>query len=198
MNVALAGFPEDWPEIEYLTLPLFVGNLQTTPPPTDGFNYATILATLMAPTSRGNISITSPRMSDQPLINPNWLTTQSDIEVSIAMFKRLRQAWTVPALAANLTIGDEYYPGPSVQTDQEIERQIRSSMIPVSHASATCKMGKADDALAVVDSHGKVYGVKNLRVVDASAFPFLVPGTAPQAAVYMLAEKIADDVKNGN
>ena len=113
------------------------------------------------------------------------------------MFKRLRQVWTVPALAANLTIGEEYYPGPSVQSDADIERQIRASMIPVSHASATCKMGRPDDELAVVDPKGRVYGVEGLRVIDASAFPFLMPGTAPQAAVYMLAEKIADDVKGG-
>lgn len=117
----------------------------------------------MVPTSRGNVSIISPRMSDHPLINPNCLTTKSDLEVSIAMFKRLRQAWRTPALAANLTIGDEYYPGPSVQTDEEIEKHIRSTLTPVSHASATCKMGKADDELAVVDSHGKVYGVKNCQ-----------------------------------
>jgi choline dehydrogenase len=163
MNVALAEFPEDWPEIQYLALPDFVGNLETSPPPIDGFNYVTLLATLMASTSRGNVSITSPRMSDHPLINPNCLTTQSDIEVSIAMFKRQRQVWTAPALGANLTIGDEYYPGPSVQTDEEIEQQIRSTMTLMSRGSATCKMGKADDELAVVDSHGKVYGVKNCQ-----------------------------------
>lgn len=172
MNVALAGFPEDWPEIQYLSLPGFVGDFETSPPPTDDFNYATILATLMTPTSLGNVSIISPRMSDHPLINPNWLTTQSDIEVSIAMFKRLRQVWTVPALAANLTIDDEYYPGLSVQTDEEIEQLIRSTLTPVSHASATCKMGKADDELAVVDSHGKVYGVKNCEFPLSDVGPY--------------------------
>ncbi|KAL9602708.1 MAG: hypothetical protein Q9219_001698 [cf. Caloplaca sp. 3 TL-2023] len=194
---ALDALPSDWPEIEYLTLPAFVGDFSGTPPPEDGYDYATLIGTLLSQTSRGNVSISSARMSDPPLINPNWLTTQADIEVSVAMFKRLRQAWAVPALAANLTIGEEYYPGPSVQTDAEIEALIRRTMTPVSHASATCKMGKEGDQMAVVDSHGKVFGVRNLRVVDASAFPFLPPGSAPQAAVYMLAEKIADDVKNG-
>jgi choline dehydrogenase len=51
--------------------------------------------------------------------------------------------------------------------------------------------------MAVVDSKARVYGVKGLRVVDASAFPFLPPGH-PQATVYMLAEKIADDIRKGN
>lgn len=115
----------------------------------------------MTPTSLGNVSIISSKMSDKPLINPNWLTTQSDIDVSIAMFKRLRDAWTVPEFKEKLTIGDEYYPGADVKTDEDIEKFIRSSMIPVSHASATCKMGKESDDMAVVDSHGKVFGVKS-------------------------------------
>ena len=54
-------------------------------------------------------------------------------------------------------------------------------------------MGRVDDPMAVVDSKARVIGVNNLRVVDASAFPLLPPGH-PQATVYMLAEKIADDI----
>ena len=57
-------------------------------------------------------------------------------------------------------------------------------------------MGKADDPMAVVDTKARVFGVQNLRVVDASAFPFLPPGH-PQATVYALAEKIADDIWSG-
>lgn len=77
------------------------------------------------------------------------------------MFKRLRDAWTVPEFKEKLTIGDKYYPGADVKTDEDIKKFIRSSIIPVSHASATCKMGKESDDMAVVDSHGKVFGVKN-------------------------------------
>lgn len=57
-------------------------------------------------------------------------------------------------------------------------------------------MGRESDPMAVVDSHARVYGVTGLRVVDASAFPFLPPGH-PQSSVYALAEKIADDIKRG-
>ncbi|RMD44083.1 hypothetical protein DV735_g971, partial [Chaetothyriales sp. CBS 134920] len=188
----LATFPDDWPEIGYLTLPLFVGDLRSSDNnPTDGGNYATILGTILTPTSIGNVSISSPSIHDPPLINPNWLTTQSDIEVAIAIFKRLRQAWTVPDLA-NLTLGSggEFYPGTAAH--------IRASLLPIYHAAATNKMGKPDDPLAVVDPHGRVYGVSGLRVVDISAFPFLTPGPAPQSVVYLLAEKIADDIKGGN
>ena len=58
-------------------------------------------------------------------------------------------------------------------------------------------MGRSNDTMSVVDPQARVYGVKGLRVVDASAFPFLPPGH-PQATVYMLAEKIAEDIKRGN
>lgn len=57
-------------------------------------------------------------------------------------------------------------------------------------------MGKPDDPMAVVDTQCRVMGVQNLRVVDASAFPFLPPGH-PQATIYALAEKIADDILKG-
>jgi choline dehydrogenase len=57
-------------------------------------------------------------------------------------------------------------------------------------------MGRGDDVMAVVDSKARVYGVEGLRVVDASAFPFLTPGH-PQSGIYMLAEKIAEDIKMG-
>jgi len=63
-------------------------------------------------------------------------------------------------------------------------------MTTVYHASGTCKMGRKNDTLAVVDSNARVFGTSNLRIVDASAFPFLPPGH-PQSTVYAFAEKIA-------
>ena len=138
-------------------------------------------------------------MSDQPLINPNWLTEQSDIDIVTAGFKRLRQMFASQPME-NVTIGEEFYPGSSVSSDDDsqILQQIKDSFSPMYHACATNKMGTADDPEAVVDPQGRVYGVNNLRVVDISAMPFLVPGPSPQVAVYMLSEKIADDIKNGN
>lgn len=57
-------------------------------------------------------------------------------------------------------------------------------------------MGNFNDSNAVVDGHARVIGVERLRVVDLSAVPFIPPGH-PQATVYMLAEKIADDILKG-
>ena len=180
---ALAGFPPDWPEIEYLTIGGYFGyqNNFITGAPNDGYNYASTIIALVAPLSRGNISISSANMADQPLINPNWLTDPADVQVAIAGYKRVRQLFATKALAPVL-IGPEYFPGPSVQTDAELLHLIRQSLNTVFHAAATCSMGKTSDPKAVVDSKAKVIGVKNLRVVDASAFPFLPPGH-PMATV---------------
>lgn len=77
---------------------------------------------------------------------------------------------------ASIRIGAEYFPGPSVQTDAQILELIRQSFITVFHASCTCKMGVAQDPVAVVDSKARVFGVSGLRAVDASSFALLPPG----------------------
>lgn len=192
---ALSQFPSDWPQVEYLPIPAYLGYNRNyrTADPHDGYNYATIAAAVISPLSRGNVTINSANMMDPPIINPNWLTAPEDVELAIASFKRIRQVWSN---LGNITIGPEYLPGPNVTTDAQILEFIRESVIELYHAAATCKMGQANDTLAVVDSKARVFGVEGLRVVDASAFPFLTPGH-PQSGVYMLAERIADDILNG-
>ncbi|KAJ5193703.1 hypothetical protein N7491_001034 [Penicillium cf. griseofulvum] len=191
---SLADYPPDWPDIQYLTLPRFLGDLGTTPSPNDGNNYASLMGIIMKPKSTGSVSISSASMHDPPIINPNWMTTDADLEVMVAIFKRMRQLWRSPAMK-KIIIGDEIWPGSSVESDQEIIAFLRKTVTPMSHATSTCKMGKRSDPLAVVDSKAKVIGVKNLRVIDSSAMPFLPAGGEPQSVVYMLAEKIADMIK---
>jgi len=88
-------------------------------------------------------------------------------------------------------LGPEKFPGLNVTSDAEILSYIMDTASPIWHASSTCKMGKPTDETAVVDSQARVFGVTGLRIVDASVFPFQLPGH-PQATVYALAEKIAD------
>ncbi|RHZ73101.1 hypothetical protein CDV55_107620 [Aspergillus turcosus] len=190
----LSWFPNDWPEIEYLSAAAYVGNFSNTlaSQPSGGEQYATILGTLVAPTSRGNVTIASNDTSDLPIINPNWLSTEADQQVAIAAYKRIRDMFHSEAMAP-IVVGDEYFPGSQYQTDAEILEVIRNTMMTIYHAACTCKMGTRDDPMAVLDSRARVFGVDRLRVVDASAFPILPPGH-PQSAVYMLAEKIASDI----
>lgn len=191
--------PASWPDIEYLSGPGYIGNFQNLllQQPKDGYQYATILGALVAPQSRGNVTISSPDASVLPVINPNWLTDPTDVSVALAAYKRIRQAFATPAMRAGLADETEYFPGPDVQTDDQILNTIRDSLHTVWHASCTCRMGKTSDPDAVVDSRARVIGVTGLRVVDASSFALLPPGH-PQSTVYALAEKIADHIINGD
>ncbi|KAL8752005.1 MAG: hypothetical protein Q9184_005876, partial [Pyrenodesmia sp. 2 TL-2023] len=195
-----SAFPDDWPELEYLIENSFDGynTNYTAVDPNDGYQYATISSALVAPLSRGNVTISSADPRDPPIINPNWLTDPADVELAILGFKRVREIW---GYMNGTTIGEEYFPGTAgVKTDEEILSFIRKAVVQLWHAAGTCKMGKVgkgENEMAVLDGHGKVYGVTRLRVVDASAFPVLPPGH-PQATVYALAEKIADDIIHGN
>jgi choline dehydrogenase len=143
--------------------------------PKDGFNYATVSIAVVAPQSRGTISITSKDMKDPPLVNPRWLTDLADREVLLAGIKRVRELFATSSMQPVL-IGTEAFPGPEMQTDEEILGSVRRATSTVFHAAATCAMGRTNDTLAVVDSKARVIGVKNLRVVDASSLPFLPPG----------------------
>ena len=174
---ALAAYPADWPEVEYLSISSYLGDMQhsRSPGPLDGFNYASLAAALVAPRSRGNLTITSADTSVAPLINPNYLTEQSDVDIVVASFKRIRQFYATKAMQ-NFVIGDEYYPGKGVATDKQIENHIRKNFNTIWHATSTCAMGRINDTKAVVDSRARVIGVEGLRVVDAAAFPFLPPG----------------------
>lgn len=176
---SLSIFPSDWPEVEYLTVAGYLGdNVDYNNGPTDGANYATVVAAIVAPLSRGSVSISSASASDAPLIDPRWLTDPTDQAVAVAAYKRVRQLFATNAMAPVL-IGPEVYPGMPAnasQSDAEILEIIKKSFNTVWHASCTCKMGKTTDPMAVVDSQARVIGVKGLRVVDASSFALLPPG----------------------
>ena len=183
LSALATNFPSDWPEAEYIALSGYMGNLTvvTTADPEDGTAYATINVILVSPLSRGSVNITSSDASVAPAIDPQFLTNQADVEVVVGAFKRVRQFWASSELDGFL-VGGEKYPGPDVQTDAQIEASIRKSFQTIFHGSCTCAMGTSDDDNSVVDPQARVYGVQGLRVVDASAFPFLPPGH-PQSTV---------------
>ncbi|GAB1202564.1 hypothetical protein APSETT445_001182 [Aspergillus pseudonomiae] len=173
----LSRFPSDWPEVEYLPANGFVGNFSDLMghQPADGYQYASILGVLISPTSRGNVTIRSNSTSDRPIVSPNWLTTKTDVEVAVAIYRRIREIWQSEPLQS-ITVGNLSYPLHEDQSDEEIIQYIRESLMPLWHPACTCKMGVRSDPMSVVDSHARVYGVDRLRVVDASSFPLLPPG----------------------
>ena len=91
----------------------------------------------------------------------------------------------------------EGYTLEDVCNDEEAaETFIRGAAVGVWHASCTCRMGAADDPMAVTDPAGRVRGVDGLRVVDASIFP-VVPCANTNFPTIMTAEKVADAILAG-
>ncbi len=184
-NVTLHGlqqFASDWPELEYFLNSAYAGPQAGYLGSPDSLDYGSLYVGLVAPFSRGNVTIQSADMADKPIINPNWLSDPRDQDVVVQAWHRLRQIFGASSLKPIL-IGEEAYPGlANTTTDAQILDHIRSAFGSVLHASCTCKMGRRNDTMAVVDSQARVFGVTNLRVVDASAFALLPPGH-PQATV---------------
>ncbi len=81
----------------------------------------------------------------------------------------------------------------ALQDDEALETYIKRAAVGVWHCSCSCRMGAADDPMAVTDQEGRVRGVHGLRVVDASIFP-VVPCANTNFPTMMTAEKIADDI----
>jgi choline dehydrogenase len=137
---ALSLYPSDWPELEYFAISGFFGNFSNslTPPPNNS-NYATILAGLVKPTSRGTVTLASRDFCDLPLINPNWLTTKADQDVAVAAYKRVRQIFATDAMRPILgDPGVEAFLGLKVaRTDEEILEVIRNTLATIWHAAGT-------------------------------------------------------------
>ncbi|KAK2039670.1 oxidoreductase [Colletotrichum somersetense] len=184
----LERFPKDWPEIEWVTYASAPGIGDVGPDD----NFISFGAVLLSTASRGNVTIASPDMVDPPIISPNWLVDEGDVEQAYAAFMRMREIASYASI-----IEEEVFPGPTLTGKDAIIEWLRSNMSYIFHAACTCKMGRDDDPAAVVDSRARVRGVTGLRVVDASAFPSLPPGH-PMSTVYMFAERIAESILEGN
>lgn len=106
-----------------------------------------------------------------------------------------------PAALRRLLVRRVISEGPTLQhllqDDLLLDDYLRTNVHGVWHASGTCRMGAADDFHAVVDPHGRVYGVTGLRVVDASVMP-CVPRANTNFPTIMVAEKISDAILQGH
>ncbi|XP_077846059.1 choline dehydrogenase, mitochondrial isoform X2 [Macaca mulatta] len=143
-------------------------------------------------TSVGWLKLRSANPQDHPVIQPNYLSTETDIEDFRLCVKLTREIFAQEALAPFR--GKELQPGSHVQSDKEIDAFVRAKADSAYHPSCTCKMGQPSDPTAVVDPQTRVLGVENLRVVDASIMPSVVSGNL-NAPTIMIAEKAADIIK---
>lgn len=148
------------------------------------------LSNVHRPYSRGHVRLVSNDPLDQPLIQPNLLADERDIETLVAGARLLRRIFETVPLARHI-IG-ELNPGPKVQSEDEWRSFVRESATGIYHPAGTCKMGT--DPAAVVDSRLRVKGLSGLYVADASVMPVIVSGNL-NANCIMIGERCAEFVK---
>jgi choline dehydrogenase len=152
----------------------------------DGF---TVHVCQLRPESRGRVGLKSADPFADPAIFANYLDAAEDRRAMREGIRLVREVAAQSALSA--IKGAEEEPGAAVQSDADIDAWIRRTGETIYHPVGTCKMGVAGDRMAVVDAELRVFGLKGLRVVDASVMPTLVGGNT-NAPTIMIAEKAAD------
>ncbi|MEO1660250.1 MAG: choline dehydrogenase [Pseudomonadota bacterium] len=153
----------------------------------DGF---TIHSCQLRPESRGTVHIKSADPFEHPLIDPNYLATDTDRITMRESVKMMREIAGQTALSP--LRGAEALPGVEVQSDDDIDTFIRTYGETIYHPVGTVAMGIQDTA--PVDGELKVRGVDGLRVIDASVMPTLIGGNT-NAPTIMIAEKAADMIR---
>ena len=164
--------------------------------PGDGvhpFSAFTMSICNLRPESRGEVSIKSSNPNDLPTIIPNYLSTESDRQIAIDSIKVARKIAKANSIKNNIL--DEYVPGYSFESDEELLEVAKNHSQSIYHPVGTCKMGHDEES--VVDDRLRVHGVSGLRVVDASIMPELVSGNT-NAPTMMIAEKAAEMILEDN
>lgn len=183
------------PDLEFHVQPL---SLDKFGDPLHRFPAFTASVCNLRPSSRGRVSIASRDPAAAPLIAPGYLSTDADRRLAAVSLKLTRRIAAMPALAPYRP--EEYLPGAKYQTDDELAHAAGDIGTTIFHPVGTCKMGRAEDGAAVVDSRLRVLGLAGLRVVDASIMPTITSGNTNSPSL-MIAEKgarmIREDRKSG-
>jgi len=175
------------PDLQYHFLPMAISYDGASPATQHGFQAH---IGPMRPTSRGRVKIRSANPKDAPSILFNYMQTEQDRKEMRAGVRLTREIFAQQAF--DRFRAEELAPGPAVQSDAQIDAHIRAKAESAYHPSCTCRMGS--DEMAVTDGAGRVRGVQNLRVVDASIMPDVVSGNLNVPTI-MMAEKLADAIR---
>ncbi|KAG4442968.1 hypothetical protein IFR05_001581 [Cadophora sp. M221] len=161
-------------------------------------NYISFMTALNHPFSRGNIHIASATPSDDPLIDPKYLSHPMDLELSARHIQFFSTLTSTAPLSHHLKPSGRRIPAYAFADGKEMDletakRVVKEHTISNYHPAGTCGM-RPRDMGGVVDAELKVYGVRGLRIVDASVFPVLPRGNII-TSVYAVAERAADMIK---
>jgi len=158
-----------------------------------GKTYLSLIAAIMLPHSRGSIHINSSNPLDYPKIQPQALTSEADRKILIAGLRFADKVSRTMPLKQYIVRRIEPT-GDAELTDEEWWTHVKKTVETIKHPVGTCSM-LPEDKGGVVDHTLRVYGVKGLRVVDASVIPLQI-ATPSQATVYAIAEKAADLIRD--
>lgn len=175
--------------------PLYIGSGEgvdvyntKTYPTNDGY---TILPSLIKPKSKGYVGLKSNNPTDVPVIQPNFLSEEEDLETLVMGTKKALEVMKASAF-------DPYRKAivaPVDHSEAGIIAHIKKTLETIYHPVGTCKMGS--DAMAVVNDRLQVHGIEGLRVIDGSIMPTIVAGNT-NAPIIMIGEKGADLILNSS
>ena len=186
---------QDRANIQYHVQPL---SLDKFGEPLHPFPAFTASVANLRPTSRGTVTLTSKDPAEPPAIRPNYLSTPEDRRVAADSIRVTRRIVSQPALQRYAP--QEYLPGGAIRDEDEaaLEKAAGDIGTTIFHPVGTARMGRDDDARAVVDARLRVIGTENLRVIDASVMPSITSGNTNSPTI-MIAEKgaamILEDAK---
>ena len=148
--------------------------------PRDG---VTLNACLLRPASRGTLRLRSNNPLDKPVVDNNYLAEPEDLRLEIEGIRYARRILAERPLSD--LISHEMLPGKDVVETGDIARHCRRTVKTNWHPVGTCRMGPDGDAMAVLNGRLQVRGLEGLRVIDASAMPFIPSGNtnAPTMAL---------------
>lgn len=152
---------------------------------------ATLNSYFLRPRSRGTVRIASGNPAAAPLIDPNFLADDHDVEMAVEGVRQSREIMAQPSMAKYIE-AEHLAGGERVETKDDYVRFVRAHGRTSYHPVGTCAMGTSDDS--VVSPQLKVHGLQGLRVVDSSIMPRIVSSNT-QAPTVMIAEKAVDMIR---
>lgn len=178
--------------------PLKAGYIQKTLECLDPVNpqsYFTFLIEITkTEANTGSITLASADPTEPPVIDLQLYASEKDVTRLAKSIEMLRKLMKNP-IFDNYQITEEL-PGAAFEGLEGAKDYIKRYSSFGHHISGTCKMGRVDDPMAVVDTNLKVIGVEGLRICDASIFP-TIPGYNTSRPTYMVGEVLADRIKAG-
>jgi len=178
------------PNMEYHVQPL---SLDKFGDPLHPFPAFTASICNLRPASRGTVRIKSTDPRAHPAIMLNYLSAPEDRRIA-AQGLRMTRRIVAGTQTMKKYSPEEFLPGPRFESDEELARAAGDIGTTIFHPVGTCKMGRADDASAVVDPQFRVRGIDRLRVIDASIMPTITSGNT-NSPTLMIAERGAELVR---